>query len=154
MNRRTRLFFHFANLSGSVSGVAYAYYRWLAPRPSSENDVFSIVSHPYEVTWKSIHVLGGGLLTFAIGYLWHAHVNGQWRKWRKNPQGARKRYSGLFLMALASPVVVSGLAFQISADEATRSFWSWMHLISGVGWIMGSVLHLSLGARPRSVGSG
>jgi hypothetical protein len=143
MTRASRLVFHVSNLAASVTGLAYAYFKWLAPIPPTDTESFGLPIHPFEPTWKSLHVLLAFLLVFGVGWIWHGHVQGQLRKWRKNPVGTRKRGSGLALVGLAAPMVVSGYAFQVSVEEATRSFWSQVHLWSGMIWIMASLLHLS-----------
>jgi len=143
MNRTSRVVFHASNVAASVTGLAYAYFKWVASIPEQESEGFGLPMHPLEPTWKTLHVLLAFGLVFGVGWIWHAHVQGQLRKWRKNPAGTRKRGSGLALVALAAPMVVSGYAFQVSVEESTRTLWSQVHLWSGVVWIVASLLHLS-----------
>jgi hypothetical protein len=143
MNRTSKLVFHGSNVAASVTGLAYAYFKWLAPLPPQDADGFGMPIHPLEPTWKTLHVLLAFLLVFGVGWIWHGHVQGQLRKWRSNPAGTRKRGSGLALVGLAAPMIISGYAFQVSVEESTRSFWSQVHLWSGMIWVMASILHLS-----------
>ncbi len=143
MTPTSRIVFHSSNLAASVTGLAYAYYKWLAPVPPQETESFGMPIHPFEPAWKTLHVLLAFTLIFGVGWIWHGHVQGQLRKWRSNPAGTRKRGSGLVLVGLAAPMIVSGYAFQVSVEESTRNFWSQVHLWSGMIWIMASILHLS-----------
>ena len=77
---------------------------------------------------------------YALGWIWHAHVQGQLRR-----GGLHKRRSGLGLVVLALPMVASGSAFQLAVDESWRTFWSQLHLWSGVLWAVASLLHLGRG---------
>ena len=144
MTRLTRSLFHGSNAAASITGIGYAAYKWLVPRPVSD---FGISIHPAEPNWKTAHVLLSVVLIFAIGWLWHSHVMGQWRRLTKHPATTRKKTSGLLLMGLAAPMIVSAYAFQVSVDEGVRSFWSQIHLWSGVLWVLGSLQHLR-SARP------
>jgi hypothetical protein len=144
LSLRTRVIFHSANAFVAVSGLIYALAKWVLEKPASE---YGTPIHPLEPVWKSFHILSAPLLVYALGWIWHAHVQGQIRR-----GGARKRRSGLGLVALASPMVLSGSAFQLAVDEPWRTFWSQLHLWSGVLWVLASVGHLKRpGPRQTSV---
>ena len=133
MTPRTRGVFHGGNLWVGASGVLYAVIKWLVPKPASE---FGTAVHPWEPALKALHLATSPLLVFAIGWLWHSHVQGQLRR-----NGHKKRVSGMSLVLLAAPMVFSGVFYQIAVSEAARTFWSQVHLWCGMAWIAGSLAH-------------
>ncbi len=141
MNRLTKRVFHIPDVMAGVTGVAYAVVKWVLPVPEPAPGEFSLPIHPFEPLLKTLHVLLSFALIFSIGWIWHSHVIHQWRRFRKNPESSRKLYSGLALLALAAPMIVSAFAFQVSVEDSARQFWSQMHLWSGLAWIGASTLH-------------
>ena len=139
MNLRTRVIFHSANAAVSVSGLIYAAAKWVLEKPPSE---YGTPIHPLEPAFKGAHLMAAPLMVYALGWIWHAHVQGQLRR-----GGPRKRRSGLGLVMLAAPMILSGSAFQLAVDEGWRTFWSQLHLWSGVLWVVASVAHLGRGVR-------
>lgn len=134
MTARTRRIFHAANACVCTGGLLYAAFKWLLTKPPNE---FGTPIHPWEPGLKAAHILFAPLLVFAIGWIWRAHVASQLR------HGVRqKRSSGLFLVMLAAPMILSGGGFQVSVEASTRALWSQAHLWASLLWVLGSILHL------------
>ncbi|NDD91971.1 hypothetical protein EBZ37_07800 [bacterium] len=138
MTSRTKKIFHASNALICGGGVLYGMVKWALPRPESE---FGTAIHPLEPMLKSAHVLMAPALVFALGWIWRAHVSSQLRH-----RAQKNRTSGLALVALAAPMVFSGVFFQVTVNEQLRNLWSQVHLWSSGIWIVGSILHL-YGAR-------
>jgi hypothetical protein len=107
-------------------------------------DEFALWNHPWQGHLLHLHVFTAPLFVFASGLLWVHHV---WAKWRA---GARtRRRSGLSLALTLAPLVLSGYGIQVTVDEAWRRTWIWVHVTTGVLWLVLYLVHqLSGRGRP------
>jgi hypothetical protein len=143
MTRAEAWFTHAAALLVGGTGVVYAWMRYFA----EPVDELALVSHPLEPAFQSAHILVAPLLVFAAGLLWREHILGRLRA----GNGAR-RPSGVALLALLVPMVVSGYLVQTASADLGREVALWVHGLSGALWVLGYGLHL-LAPRRRGVSS-
>ncbi len=123
---------HAANLAVGGSGLVYGWMLYFV----TSTDEFAIVNHPAQPALHSLHVLSAPLLVFAIGLLWTRHA---WGRVRSGFRGRRK--TGLVLVALALPMVLSGYAIQVAVDEDFREGSVITHVASSILWILAYVVH-------------
>lgn len=139
MNLRLRWIQHGANLAVTGTGLVYLVMKFLL----DPVDEWSVVNHPWQPTFQHLHVLFSPLLVFAFGLLFQIHVLA---RWQKKPTG---RASGLALASSFLVMAASGYLLQISVGEGWRTAFSWMHLGSGLLWIVFTGLHLGVTLRLR-----
>lgn len=137
MTRLEAWLVHVANLLVGGTGLAYAWFRYLAV-PADE---FS-VAHPWQGATQHAHVLAAPLLVFALGLIWRSHV---WAGFRLGSPGRRR--SGVTLLALAAPLVASGYLLQVAVEPGWRGAWVAVHLAASAFWILGTLAH-QLSPRP------
>ena len=53
-----------------------------------------------------------------------------------------RRRSGILLVGLAAPMILSGYLLQTAVDEPWRRIWIALHLASSTLWLAGTVAHL------------
>ncbi|MBZ0112413.1 MAG: hypothetical protein K8J08_08140 [Thermoanaerobaculia bacterium] len=123
---------HTATLLVGGTGAVYAVMRYLL----SPVDDFSVVNHPLQPTFQHLHVLMAPLLVFAAGLIWRGHVWSHWTGGR--PQ---RRRSGLALLSMLVPMIVSGYLIQTTVTATWRNVWIIVHLITSTLWILGYAVH-------------
>jgi hypothetical protein len=128
VNRGAARFVHASVLATAGTGAVYAWMRWwLQPV-----DEFAVVNHPWQPTVQHLHVLAAPLLVFAVGLLWSAHALPRLRE--GNP--ARRR-TGLLLVLLVWPMVLTGVLVQVVADERWRAIAGYAHGVASALWTAG-----------------
>ena len=140
MTRALRIFTWAANVLVGGSGLVLWVMAWLM----ESDDPYAIVNHPGQPLAQHLHVLLAPLLVWNIGSIWVMHA---WPYFR-SPTGKR-RLSGLLLLTLAAPMVFSGVALQISVQEASRNLWAWIHVLSSIVWIAAFLFHALARLRTR-----
>jgi len=133
MTRGEAWLHHTANLLVAGSGLPYGWMLYLVPE---DPESFSLTNHPWQPETQALHVLVAPALVFAVGMVWRAHV---WKRYRANYVSRRK--TGITLMALFFPMVLSGYLLQVSADEAWHTLWVWVHGLSSCLWIVTYLVH-------------
>lgn len=133
MTRAERWLFHASNVLVAGTGGVYAWMLY-ALEPADE---YALVNHELQPTFQHLHVWFAPLLVLMAGVLWRAHVAPQLRSERR----ARRR-SGLALLALLLPMVLSGYSIQIVSEQAWRSTWVSVHVASSVLWCVAMLVHL------------
>jgi uncharacterized membrane protein YhaH (DUF805 family) len=128
---------HLANLLVGGTGLAYAWFRYLA----EPLDEFSAV-HPGQAPAQHLHVLTAPLLVFALGLLWRAHAGQALRLGIRD-----RRASGIALLAAAVPMVASGYLLQTAVEPHWRNAWIVVHLTTSMIWIVAAVGHAVLRRR-------
>lgn len=124
---------HIANAVVAVTGLVYAWMLYfVVPDPAT----FSVVNHPWQPTVQHAHVLAAPFLVFAIGVFWWSHALRHYSKGMR--EGLR---SGLSMMGLAMPMVVSGYALQVSIEEFWRTLWTALHVSTSLLWIGAFIVH-------------
>lgn len=125
---------HAATVTVGLSGLAYAWFRYVA----APADPYAVVNHPWQPATQHLHVLAAPLLVFAAGLLWRPHVAPGLRR-----PGARSRRSGLTLTLAAAPMIASGYLLQVAAEAPWRRAWGLIHTGVSIAWLAGMALHLS-----------
>jgi hypothetical protein len=123
---------HAAMLLVAGTGLVYAWMLYLL-RPS---DPYAVVHHPLQPLVQHLHVLTAPLLVFAIGAIWGEHV---WAHWRRGV--ARRRRTGLVLLAGLVPMGMSGYLLQTAVDERWRHVWVVVHLVASGLFVLGYLGH-------------
>lgn len=124
---------HLANVLVGGTGLVYAVMLY-ALEPS---DPFSVVNHPWQPTVQHLHVWTAPVLVFAIGLIWQTHI---WKHWRRGI--VERRNTGVSMMAIALPMVMSGYLLQTTVSEIWREIFLWMHLVTSGWWLVAFVVHL------------
>lgn len=124
---------HVANATVGVTGAVYFVMRYLL----QAEDAFGHVSHPLEPLVQHLHILFAPILVFATGLFWSRHI---WPKWAMPHE--QRRWSGVIMAAGFVPMVASGYLLQISVESAWRTIFGWLHVATGVLWVVGYVVHL------------
>ena len=133
MTRFDAWLFHIANGLVSVTGLVYAWMSYVM----TTDDPYALVNHPWQPHLLHAHIVAAPMLVFVIGHLWHRHSLKLYRAGMI--QGRR---SGLSMMTLAFPMIVSGYLIQAAVEPVWRTAWVWVHVIASVLWITGSLGHL------------
>lgn len=133
MSRGERALFHVANGLVAGTGLIYAWMLY-ALEPQDE---YALVNHPLQSDMQHAHVLAAPLLVLLLGVLWRSHVAPQLRAGQR-----ALRTSGIALLALAGPMIVSGYALQVSSEPSSREAWIVAHVATSALWIAAIGVHL------------
>jgi hypothetical protein len=135
--------FHVANALVAATGVGYA----LAAYVAEAEDPYAIVHHPLQPSLQHAHVALAPALVFALGVIWARHAQ------PRVVSGAKaRRSSGIFLLALALPMVGSGYAIQLVVEPSWRTCWVGVHLVTSGLWIAATLAHVLRRAPARARG--
>jgi hypothetical protein len=137
MNRRLAWSVHATNLLVAGSGIALAWCVYLR----APTDPEALVD-PLQGRLQHAHVLVAPLSTLALGAAWAMHA---WPKWRSGESQART--SGLTLIGLSLPMILSGYLLQISASLEARAAWSLVHTLGSLAWTAVALLHIARARR-------
>ncbi|HEY0513148.1 MAG TPA: hypothetical protein VGH73_14660 [Thermoanaerobaculia bacterium] len=132
MSRFEAWMLHVANLLVGGTGLVYAWMRY-AVEPA---DPYAVVNHPLQPLVQHLHILVAPLLIFAAGLIWRRHV---WPRWRLGT--AERRRSGVSLVYLLVPMIVSGSLIQTAVDDRWRKAWVGVHLATSGLWLLGYLTH-------------
>jgi len=125
--------FHSSNALVSATGVAYA----LAAYCGEPADPYALVNHPLQPHLQHAHVALAPALVFALGVIWARHAQPRVRSgWKP------RRSSGLALLALAIPMLLSGYFIQIAVEPDWRGVWVGTHLMASLLWIVATLVHV------------
>jgi hypothetical protein len=129
-----------ANLLVGGTGVAYGIFRYFI----KPDDPLAL-AHPGQPVAQYAHILSAPLLVFAIGHMFYHHAILTWRA------GARAgRRSGVSMLALAWPMILSGYLLQTTTGEIWRFVWIAAHVSTSALWIAAYIAHLISHARRRA----
>lgn len=127
-----RILFWASNLLVGGTGVVYGAYRYFI-RPADPLEPV----HPAQPFWQAAHVVAAPLLVLAIGHFAVHHGFAYWRA------GASEgRASGVALLGLAAPMVLSGYLLQTAKDESWRAAWIAIHLVASLAWLAACLAHV------------
>jgi magnesium-transporting ATPase (P-type) len=121
-----------------LSGVAWAYWNYLAASPGD-----------FETSAKAwamkIHGAAAMVVLVLIGMLLSAHVRFAWRARRNRANGS------IFLSAFAV-LTVTGYGLYYAGGERLRAWTSWIHLAVGLALPILLLIHIFLGKGTRPSG--
>ena len=132
MTPRQARFAPLSSLLVGVSGIALFVLKDLVVIEGE----FGPESHYLEDDVQAAHILTAPALVFACALIWQDHV------WTKFKSGARaRRRTGLLLLSLLAPMILSGYLLQVSYNEPWREIWRVTHLVSSLVWLVAYGVH-------------
>ncbi len=132
MSRFEAWMLHLSNLLVGGTGLVYTWMVFLA-EPA---DPYAVVNHPLQPQVQHLHILFAPLLVFTAGLIWRRHV---WSQWKRGTEDRRR--SGLSMIFLLVPMVVSGSLIQTATGDEWRRIWVWIHLATSGLWLLGYLVH-------------
>ena len=135
LRRLQRYFLYAVLVLVFLSGVAWAYWNYLAASP---ND--------FEMSAKAwamkIHGAAAMAVLVLVGMLLNEHVRLAWRARRNRANGS------IFLGAFVF-LTITGYGLYYAGGERLRRWTSWVHLVIGLVLPILLLIHLLLGRRTR-----
>jgi hypothetical protein len=136
---------HLAHLLAFATGAGWAWFKYFGSG-STAGDPYSNATSPWEPRFHDWHVIVVPLLVYACGVLWHGHVLPQLRGRHSARLGAGKKWSGLGMLAVLGPMILTGYLIQVSVEESWRKAWVAGHLVTSVGWSLAYGWHWAVRA--------
>jgi len=121
-----------ANLWVGGTGIVYGVMRYVL-RPS---DPYAVVNHPWQHHLQHLHILTAPALVFFIGLFWVAHAT----PYRQSREREGRR-TGLGMMVLTAPMILSGYLLQITIHEIWRNIWAGLHILTSGLWVTVFLAH-------------
>ena len=137
------------NLLVGGTGLLLLWVKTFYQAPIPEDPVDVMLSHPWQAAVQHLHIWAAPLLVLGIGMVWHPHAIAHWRGGIQ-----RGRRSGLSLLALAAPMVISGYAITTSVSSFARNIWIWIHLGTSGLWLITFLAHIFWRIRKKNDNSG
>ena len=122
-------------IGSAVSGASGLVYWWMdhMMEPVSE---WAVINHPLQPWVLKAHIVTAPLLVFAIGMIAMDHI---WKQYRLGISAGRR--SGVSAMWVFVPMVLSGYLIQSVTSPAWLSALAWLHLGSGLAFLLGLAIH-------------
>lgn len=133
MSRFDAVLLHLSSGLVAFTGLVYAWMAYLLPT----DDPFAVVNHPWQPHILHAHIVASPLLVFILGHIWSRHA---WHHVRNETK--RGRQTGLSMIFMAMPMVLSGYLIQAAVEPAWRTTWVWVHCTTSLLWIIGYLSHL------------
>lgn len=130
MTKGERLFFWSSLGLAGGTGIAYGLARWFGERAGE----FGPEPHPWQGTLQHLHVMGVPLLVFALGWMLKGHG-------MPGLKAKQRRISGLGLLSLAIPMVLSGYGIQVATSPAVQLAFRWIHGVSAGLFLLACAVH-------------
>ena len=131
-NRLSYAFLAAAATATIITGFVYGYLHYFC----ESEDEFSVVNHPLEPLFRSLHIIAVPALTLMLGIFW---INHAWPYLQKKHKQGRR--TGLVLCISALPMIFSGYFLQVTVSPAWKTAWVWIHDVSSVLWTLGLIFH-------------
>ena len=135
MQKNERWLHHSANIIVGVSGLIYFYMLYLIE--PTENKEFSVLNHPHQNLILNAHILAAPLLIFAVAYTAKSHILTKIKSHYKGPG----RKSGLLLISLFLPMVMSAYIMQTTSNEGIKQVMVYAHNITSIFWVLAYIVH-------------
>lgn len=129
-----------ANLWVGGTGIVYGVMRYFM----ESSDPYAVANHPWQPHLQHLHILTAPALVFFFGVFWIAHAMPY-----KNSNEQEGRKTGLSMIYLAFPMILSGYLLQVSAEEIWRNLWIVLHISTSLLWITAFLLHWIIHVRLR-----
>jgi len=123
---------HAALAAVGLTGLVYGAFRYFVPSPDPD----SRAGHPWQPGLMKAHLLVAPFAVFGIALLLRRHAL---LKLRHGEERGRK--SGLVLLVLFAPLVLTGYLVQALTEPSTVRATGWIHAGLGVVVVLGYVLH-------------
>jgi hypothetical protein len=135
LKRLQRYFLYTVSAALFLSGVAWAYWNYLAASPGD----FETGAKAWAM---KIHGAAAMAVLVLIGMLLTAHVRFAWRAGRNRANGS------VFLSAFAI-LTITGYGLYYAGGEKLGAWTSWIHLAVGLALPILLLIHIFLGRRTR-----
>lgn len=135
LRRLQRYFLYVVLVLVFLSGVAWAYWNYLAASPGD----FEMGAKAWAM---KIHGAAAMAVLVLVGMLLNEHVRLAWRARRNRANGS------IFLSAFAF-LTITGYVLYYAAGERLRAWTSWVHLAIGLVLPILLLIHVLLGRRTR-----
>ena len=107
----------------ALSGLVYGAIKYFLANPDPD----SRLSHPWQPTILTVHVLVAPLAVFGLGLLFRRHALA------RIAMGDREgRRTGIWMTWLAVPLALSGYVLQALTGDAARRWTGWLHAGAGL----------------------
>jgi hypothetical protein len=123
---------HAALVAVGLTGLVYGAFRYFVANPDPD----SRMGHPWQPGLMKAHLLVAPFAVFGIGLLLRRHALLKLRRGEE-----RGRRSGVVMLALFAPLVVTGYLVQALTGPAGAKATGWIHSALGVLVVLGYVLH-------------
>ena len=134
--RRLQRYFLYAVLAlVFLSGVAWAYWNYLAGSPGE----FEMGAKAWAM---KIHGAAAMAVLVLVGMLLNEHVRLAWR-------ARRNRANGSFFLSAFAFLTITGYGLYYAGGERLRAWTSWIHLAIGLFLPILLLIHIFLGKRTR-----
>lgn len=143
MNRFERWSVWVSTILVAVSGAGLLWVKYFV----HNDDPWSVINHPLQPWFLKAHILTAPLLIAALGQIALRHV---WRHFHSAVACGRR--SGVITAAVSLPLILSGYLIQVITSEAWLELLAVSHIILGVVFAIGILIHSVLvrRLRPRS----
>lgn len=136
MSRGQLLTLHLSIALSVLTGALFALFKYLF----TTADPYAVANHPLQPYALDAHVLVSPVAVFALGWIFSDHI---WPKFR-NSQATRRK-SGVMMLFLILPMVLSGYLLQVSVNEQLRRVMEVAHWVSSGFFTIGYCAHLFTG---------
>jgi hypothetical protein len=133
MKRWELVLLHVSTLAVAISGLVDGFMKYAM----TGSDPDSPLGHPWQPGVLKAHVLAAPFLVFALGLIARGHAL---PKWKSGETTGKK--SGISLLGLVAPLVLSGYAVQVFTGDLLRKGMGWGHTAAGVLYLLGYAAHL------------
>jgi uncharacterized membrane protein len=121
-----------SSLAAGVSGIVY----WWMDHMMEPVGEWAVINHPLQPLVLKAHILSAPVLVFAVGLVATDHI---WRHFRNDVRLGRR--SGVSMMWVVGPMVLTGYLIQAVIHPGWLVFLAWLHLGSGVVYVLALLLH-------------
>jgi len=135
--------FRLALAAALITGLLYGWTRFFGERVGE----FGPEPHPWQGFLQHLHVVVVPALVFCCGMLVRAHVLPT-----LSDGTTRRRVSGLALLGVMGPMILSGYLQQTSVDLLWQNAWRWTHIVSSGAFSLMALMHLFLRKTARNGG--
>jgi hypothetical protein len=133
VSRLQLLWLHVSVALTTITGIVFAVMKYFMTSP----DEFAVANHPWQPYMLAAHVVIAPLLVFVLGWTFSNHMLPKLRF-----GDGTNRTSGLALMALLAPMVLSAYLLQIATNDNMRQAMAIAHWVSSGVFVIGYVAHL------------
>lgn len=103
----------------------------------TSSDPFAVYNHPTEPWFLKSHILVAPILTLGLGMVLLDHAL---RHFRSGTKPGRR--TGLILSASTLPMIFTGYLIQTTATPVLLAFFTWLHIVSSLIFLVVALLHL------------
>ncbi len=133
MSRLQLLWLHASLALTTITGIVFAFMKYFM----KSADEFAVANHPWQPHMLAAHVVIAPVLVFVLGWTYSNHMLPKLRF-----GDGTNRKTGIALMVLIAPMVLSAYLLQIATNDSLRQAMAVSHWISSGVFVIGYVAHL------------